>query len=756
MAETGTDAIREYSLTGAESKLAVERGLAEAEWYITPVPREAMKALLVRKDWPAVRDTVIWFGLILGSGYLFFISWGNWWAVFPYIVYSVLYGSTSDSRWHESGHGTAFRTNWMNNVLYEISSFMVFRQSVVWRWSHTRHHSDTIIRGRDPEIAVPRPPNLLKYVLGHFALFSTPREFGRILLHAAGRIHPEVAPYLPPGEFGKVFLRARIYLLIYASVIGLSVYFRTLLPLFFIGFPTFLGAWLMRIYGTTQHAGLAENVLDHRLNSRTIYMNRIHRYLYWNMNYHTEHHMFPLVPYHALPALHELVKHDFPRPYKSIIDAYREIIPALIRQSKDPSYYVRRELPAASPGMVPQSKPEFYVGDPDKLLEGWIEVCPVEALGNEDVLRFDYRDNTYAIYRLRQDKIYATDGICTHGHTHLADGLVMGDQIECAKHNGRFSILDGSVTRPPVCVGLKTYPVEEREGHIYLNNEKAAGAGAGEGNRAVTMQVVDNRNVATFIKELILRPVDGIRFGYRPGEYIHLGIPVFNKSLRYIEVDPPFRKAWKQRGIFGYFAHNPTHTKRNYSLASNPETDDEIRFNIRLAVPPEGLNCSAGVGSSYAFMLRPGDTVELYGPYGDFHIRDTEREMVYIGGGAGMAPLRSHISYLFETQKTGRQVKYWYGARSLQELYYTEYFQQLERDFDNFSFHVALSEPGPDEKSYPRGFIHEMVMKDYLQHHSDPSGVEYYLCGPPEMIKACLEMLHSLKVSDDHISYDEF
>ena len=756
MADPGENFVRDYSLTGRESKRAVEKGLAEAAWYITPVPREAMRELLVRKDWPAIRDTVLWFGLIFGSGYLFFLSWGHWWALFPYLVYSVLYGSTSDSRWHESSHGTAFKTSWMNNALYEISSFMVFRQSVVWRWSHTRHHSDTIIRGRDPEIAVPRPANLTKYIMGHFAFLSTQREFGRILLHAAGRIHPEVAPYLPESEYGKVIIRARIYLLIYASVIGLSIYYLTLLPLFFIGFPTFLGAWLMRIYGTTQHAGLAENTLDHRLNSRTVYMNRIHRYLYWNMNYHIEHHMFPLVPYHALPALHELVKHDYPTPYKSILDAYREIIPALKKQSKDPSFYIKRELPAHSHGTGMAAPSNVYIGDSNSLEDGWIKVCPVEALSASDVLRFDFRKKTYAIYRLEKDKFYATEGICTHGHTHLAEGGVIGDLIECAKHNGRFAIPDGSARRPPVCIGLKTYPVKIEGKYIHLNLDKASGAGADEESKAVSMQVVSNRNASTYIKELVLKPADGEKFEFRPGEYVQMEIPLFNRSLKAVQVDQPFRKTWKQQGIFRYFAHNPTVTKRNYSMASNPDKEEEIRFNIRLAVPPEGLNCSAGIGSSYAFMLKPGDPVKLWGPYGDFHIKESEREMVYVGGGAGMAPMRSHIAYLFETMKTQRKVTYWYGARSMKDLYYLDYFQDLARDFGNFSFFAGLSEPGTDEKLYPEGFIHEIVRREYLADHPDPPGIEFYLCGPPDMITACLKMLGELEVGEDNISHDEF
>ena len=149
----------DYSLTGVNATLAIEKGLAEADWYQCDVPRESMRELLVRRDGPAIRDTILWFALILAAGYATWGLWGTWWAILPYAIYAVLYASTSDSRWHESGHGTAFKTDWMNNALYEIASFMVMRESMVWRWSHNRHHSDTIIVGRDPEIAVPRPPD---------------------------------------------------------------------------------------------------------------------------------------------------------------------------------------------------------------------------------------------------------------------------------------------------------------------------------------------------------------------------------------------------------------------------------------------------------------------------------------------------------------------------------------------------------------------------------------------------------------------
>jgi fatty acid desaturase len=336
---------RDYSLVGRNSKLAEEQGLADAQWYACAIPRARLKELMQRRDGPAIRDTLLWFALLIGTGTLGYLTWGTWWTVLPFAAYGVLYGSSSDSRWHESLHRTAFKTTWMNDALYEIASFMVLRESVPWRWSHTRHHTDTIIVGRDPEIAFPRPPSLLNIALGAFALKSGPREFGRIALHCTGRLTPAEATYVPDVERPKVFRNARIYALIYLGAIGLAVANRTILPLMYVGLPSFYGAWLALLYGTTQHAGLAEDVLDHRLNCRTVYMNPVSRYLYWHMNYHVEHHMFPNVPYHALAKLHEELKADMPRPYSGMWEAYREIIPALLRQRKDPSYFVRRQLP---------------------------------------------------------------------------------------------------------------------------------------------------------------------------------------------------------------------------------------------------------------------------------------------------------------------------------------------------------------------------------------------------------------------------
>ena len=336
---------RDYSLVGRDGALAEENGLAAAKWYSCSIDRKTMKGLMQRSDGPALRDTAIWVGALVlsGAGGVYF--WGTWWCVPFFLVYGVLYGSSSDSRWHETGHGTAFRTRWMNDVLYYVASFMIFREPTIWRWSHTRHHTDTIIVGRDPEIVAPRPPDIATLLLNLFAIRSSFNTMRALIRHAGGQLSEEEKTFVPEMERWKVYVIARIYLAILAAVAVACIVLQSILPAMLIGLPTVYGGFLTVFFGVTQHAGLAEDVLDHRLNSRTIYMNPIFRFLYWNMNYHIEHHMFPMVPYHALPRLHELVKDDCPEPYPSTIAAYREIIPTLLRQVRDPSYFVERVLP---------------------------------------------------------------------------------------------------------------------------------------------------------------------------------------------------------------------------------------------------------------------------------------------------------------------------------------------------------------------------------------------------------------------------
>lgn len=339
---------RDYGLLGLDAKAAVENGLASAKWYACPIGRKELKELMKRSDGPAIRDTAIWFGALALSGGLGVYFWGSWLCVPFFVVYGVLYGSASDSRWHECGHGTAFKTRWMNDAVYNIASFMILREPTVWRWSHTRHHTDTIIVGRDPEIGVMRPADILAVLLNIFAIKSTWHAAKHLFLHATGRLDEAEATFIPDMERDKVYRTARIFLGIFALVIIACAMTGSILPAMLVGLPTLYGSWLQLMFGMTQHAGLDEDVLDHRLNSRTVMMNPVFRFLYWNMNYHVEHHMFPMVPYHALPKLHEAIKHDCPEPYPSVLAAYREIIPAVLRQARDPRHFVKRQLPGGA------------------------------------------------------------------------------------------------------------------------------------------------------------------------------------------------------------------------------------------------------------------------------------------------------------------------------------------------------------------------------------------------------------------------
>jgi fatty acid desaturase len=233
----------------------------------------------------------------------------------------------------------------MNDVVYQIASFMVMRNPVTWRWSHARHHTDTYIVGRDAEIIWMRPPKVVRNLFAFFDVYGTISSLQTLARNAAGRLSPDEKDFIPESEWPKVYAAARIHMAIYAATVVAALAMGSFLPLMLIGLPRIYGCWHMVMCGHLQHAGLDDNVLDHRLNSRTVYMNPVSRWIYWNMNYHVEHHMFPMVPYHALPRLHETIKHDLPRPNTSIIDGYRDVVRSLRRQKVDPEYAYRPELP---------------------------------------------------------------------------------------------------------------------------------------------------------------------------------------------------------------------------------------------------------------------------------------------------------------------------------------------------------------------------------------------------------------------------
>lgn len=269
--------------------------------------------------------------------------------------------------------------------------------------------------------------------------------------------------------------------------------------------------------------------------------------------------------------------------------------------------------------------------------------------------------------------------------------------------------------------------------------------------------VRSNRNVATFIKELVIDLPDDMELDFEAGGYIQIDIPEYKISFSEFDIEDEYRKDWEQNNLFDLSATNTEPCFRAYSMANCPAEKGMVILNVRIATPPPGLNVPPGIASSHLFNLKPGDKVMMSGPFGDFFARDTDHEMVYVGGGAGMAPMRSHLFDLLKTKRTTRKISFWYGARSKREMFYDEEFKQLESEFPNFSYHVALSEPLPEDNwDGPVGFIHNVLFNEYLDNHPDPQECEYYLCGPPPMISAVNKMLYNLGVEEDMISFDDF
>lgn len=276
-------------------------------------------------------------------------------------------------------------------------------------------------------------------------------------------------------------------------------------------------------------------------------------------------------------------------------------------------------------------------------------------------------------------------------------------------------------------------------------------------------EVVSNHNVATFIKEFVVRLPEGENLDFRSGGYIQIDVPKIVVDFKDMEVEEEYRDEWNKFNMWDLQMKNPEPIYRAYSMANHPAEGNIVMLNIRIATPPwdrkKGgfMNVNPGICSSYIFSRKPGDKVTVSGPYGEFFIKDSKREMMFIGGGAGMAPMRSHIFDQFETQKTDRKATFWYGGRSKRELFYLDHFERIEKSNPNFKFEVALSEPQKEDnwEGYT-GFIHQVIYDNYLKQHPEPEDIEYYLCGPPMMNDAVLKMLDNLGVPNEMIMFDDF
>lgn len=276
-------------------------------------------------------------------------------------------------------------------------------------------------------------------------------------------------------------------------------------------------------------------------------------------------------------------------------------------------------------------------------------------------------------------------------------------------------------------------------------------------------EVISNRNVATFIKEFVVKLPEGETLDFEAGSYIQIDVPKINVDYRDIAVDEEYREDWDRLKMWDLKMSNPEAQFRAYSMANAPYENNIIMLNIRIATPPfdaktKGfMNVNPGICSSYIFSRKPGDKVVISGPYGDFHVKDTTNEIMFIGGGAGMAPMRSQIFDQLKTKHSKRKISFWYGGRSLRELFYTEEFEALEQEYDNFSFHVALSEPKEEDQwTGEVGFIADVIYRKYLISHPEPEDIEYYLCGPPMMNASIFKMLDNLGVPKDNIMFDDF
>jgi len=275
--------------------------------------------------------------------------------------------------------------------------------------------------------------------------------------------------------------------------------------------------------------------------------------------------------------------------------------------------------------------------------------------------------------------------------------------------------------------------------------------------------VESNENIATYIKELVVKMPEGEKLKFKSGSYIQIDVPPIVSNYSDMEIGEEYRTEWEQNNMFALKAESSEYITRAYSMANHPAEDDRIMLNVRVATPPWDpkkktfKKVNPGICSSYIFTLKPGDKITMSGPYGEFFIRETQNEMMFIGGGAGMAPMRSHIFDQFLTKRTNRKATFWYGGRSLRELFYIDEFEAIQKEFPNFSFDVALSAPLPEDNwTGKTGFIHQVIYDNYLKDHPNPEDIEYYICGPQVMSNAVIAMLESLGVSREMIFFDDF
>jgi fatty acid desaturase len=325
------------SLTNDEFEADVE-----ASWFSATLDRKRMKELMKRSDAAGYRHFGVWLVLLIGSAIGIVLTWRSL-ATIPFLVVYGLTYAMSDHHAHELSHGTPFKNRKVNEALYHLNGFMTLHEIHYWRWSHTRHHTDTLLVGRDPEIAIPRPPKLWKIALDFFFIVGGIGQLRNITrIAVTGKVKGDGEHFVPPTEVRRIVANSRVYVAIFVTTIAACFVLRSPLPAVLVVTPRFWGGPFAQLFNITQHAGLAENVHDHRFNTRTVLMNPLFRFMYMNMNYHVEHHMFPMVPFYALPKLHEEIRDQLAPAIPNTLAAWRELMPALCAQQADVTFALPR------------------------------------------------------------------------------------------------------------------------------------------------------------------------------------------------------------------------------------------------------------------------------------------------------------------------------------------------------------------------------------------------------------------------------
>lgn len=478
--------------------------IVEEPWFKADLPRQEFREYMKKNNYRGTIDTLLWLACLLGSGYLAYQLMGTYWAIPAFFLYGVFY-CACDARWHESSHGTVFRTPWLNTALCFIATTMQQRDIIFTHWSHVRHHSYTVINDIDPEITVTRPPTFWEHFLNFWSLGEAKYYIPILFQHAFGVVSKDAKKFVPEEEYEKMFWWARASLVVNLTPFALAIYWQSIIPLLFFGLPKIYGNLIQRAFILAQHAGLDDDVWDHRKNTRTIKVNPFFGFLYMNMQYHIEHHMNPLMPFHQLPKFSKRVADQLPTPYNGLISVYKEMLPALKKQTKDTSYYIEREVPtepqtrkvqrikeiAPESAMIPMAAQKTKLNahiEPEnrpslQSIETltWEKTVAVSELGENDAVTVCINAHHYAIYQLEKGNYHATDGICSHEHAFLADGLVENGKVLCPKHNSRFCLKTGEALNRPAKAAINTYPVQVIDEVLYIgltnpavesNNEK--------------------------------------------------------------------------------------------------------------------------------------------------------------------------------------------------------------------------------------------------------------------------------------------